>query len=65
MSTIVLMVILNLALLLLISTCVALFMGNDVFDRWLCFIDTVIVLFEFSLLGWAIYVVVHFVGKYW
>ena len=65
MSTIVLMVILNLVLLLLISTCVALFLGDEAFDRWLFFMNTVIVLFEFSLLGWAIYVVVHFVGKYW
>ena len=65
MSTIVLMVILNLALLLLISTCVALYMGDEAFDRWLFFMNTVIVLFEFSLLGWAIYVVVHFVGKCW
>lgn len=55
----------NIIVLLCIAALTWFFSDGDMFDRNIHAAAVAVIGFQVSLLGWVIYVAVHFISKYW
>ncbi len=55
----------NLILIGIVGFLLFFFGGDDVADRFISAVGTILTMFYLSAIGWSIFMIVHFVIKYW